>query len=80
MLTNLNKDEISRQDFIKALKEKCVERNTIAYLETHKKYIDLIRDSLELRGIWENYQNRNKYAQGIEWIDIMNSLEYLLSI
>lgn len=80
ILTNLNKDEISRQDFIKALKEKCVERNTIAYLETHKKYIDLIRDSLELRGIWENYQNRNKYAQGIEWIDIMNSLEYLLSI
>lgn len=54
-------------------------RDTIIYLESYKKYIDLIRNSLELKEIWTNYQNKNKYAEKISWAEIISSMEYLLN-
>lgn len=79
VLTNFNKEKIDKEKFIVALKEKCIERDTIIYLESYKKYIDLIRNSSELKEIWTNYQNKNKYAEEISWAEIISSLEYLLN-
>lgn len=78
VLTNINKEKINKEKFIVALKEKFTERNTIIYLESYKRYIDLIKKSLELKEIWTNYQNKNKYAEEISWEEIISSLEYLL--
>lgn len=79
VLTNLNKKDIDKDKFIKALKEKCIERNSIIYLESYVKYVDLIDSSLELKEIWNNYQNKNKYAKEISWAEIILSLKYLLT-
>lgn len=79
VLTNLNKTKIDKDNFIEVLKEKCVERNTIIYFESYEKYIDLISSSSELKRSWSNYQNKNKYAKEIIWVEIISSLEYLLS-
>ena len=80
VLTNFNKEKIDRDDFFKVLEEKCLERNSMAYLESSEEYINLIRNSPELKGIWKNYKNRNKYAEDIDWDDIIRSIEYLLNI
>ena len=80
ILTNFNKKKIDKDDFVKALEEKCIERNSMAYLESSSKYISLIRNSPELKDIWRSYQGRNKYAREIEWNDIINGIEYLLNI
>lgn len=79
-LTNLNREEIVKNSLIRVLEEKCIERNTIIYLESCDKYVDLIDNSPELRGIWESYQNKNKYAEEIKWVQIISSLKYLLNI
>lgn len=79
VLTHLKKENIDKDKFIIALKEKCIERNTAVYLKSYKKYIVLISDSLELQEIWKNYQNKNKYAEEINWIEVISSLEYLLN-
>lgn len=80
ILTYLNKNKIDQEDFIKALIEKCVERDSILYLESLDKYVELIKNSPELQDVWRNYQQRNKYAEDIEWGNIMKKLEYLLSM
>ncbi len=80
VLTNFNKEKIDKDDCIKILEEKCLERDSMAYLKSCEEYINLIRNSPELRGIWKSYQDRNKYAEEIDWDDITSSLEYLLNI
>ena len=79
VLTHLKKGNIDKDKFITALKEKCIERNTSVYFTSYKKYINLISDSLDLQEIWKNYQNKNKYAEEINWIEVISSLEYLLN-
>lgn len=80
ILTTFNKEKIDKDDFFKVLEEKCLERNSMAYLESSEEYINLVRNSLELRSIWKSYQDRNKYAEDIDWDDIIRSIEYLLNI
>ncbi len=52
----------------------------MAYLESKDEYINLIESSDELKDIWKNYQDRNKYAEDINWDYIISSLKYLLNI
>lgn len=78
MLSKLYREEIETEKFNIALKEKCVERNTIRYLEAYSEYVTLINDSDELKEIWTNYQNKNKYAENIQWDDIIESINLLL--
>ena len=80
VLINLNKKDIIKDDFIEALEEKCLERNSLGYLESKDEYINLIKNSDELKNIWKNYQERNKYAKDIEWDDIILSIRYILNI
>ncbi len=80
VLINLNKKDIIKDDFIEALEEKCLERNSLGYLESKDEYINLIKSSDELKDIWKNYQERNKYAKDIEWDDIILSIRYILNI
>ena len=80
VLINLNKKDIIKDDFIEALEEKCLERNSLGYLESKDKYINLIKSSDELKDIWKNYQERNKYAKDMEWDDIILSVRYILNI
>lgn len=78
VLTHLKKENIDKDKFIIVLKEKCIERNTVVYLKSYKKYIDLISNSSELKEVWKNYQNKNKYAEEINWTEVIKSLKYLL--
>lgn len=78
ILSNLSKEKIDKEKFTKALESKCIERNSITYLESCEKYVDLIANSQELKQVWSNYQNKNNYAEEISWMDIISSLKYLL--
>lgn len=77
ILVKLNKVNIDKDKFIEALKEKCVERNSVMYLESYERYVGLIQNSSELKEIWNNYQSKNEYARDVSWSEIINSLEYL---
>lgn len=48
------------------------------YLDSYEKYVGLIKNSSELKEIWNNYQNKNEYARDISWTEIIYSLEYLM--
>lgn len=78
ILSKLYKEEIDTEKLNIALKEKCVERNTIRYLAAYSEYVALINDGDELKEVWTNYQHKNKYAENIQWNEIIESINLLL--
>lgn len=79
MLTHIANIRINMQDVIWALKVKANERGTTAYLNNYKKYLSDIKASQELANIWQMYSNQYSYAQGIDFQDILQCLEKIMS-
>lgn len=78
ILTKLNKNIIVKEGFMHALESKFVDRDTIKYLELKDEYLSVIRENLELKEVWRNYQEKYKYAKDINWEDIIKSIENLI--
>ncbi|HOO25436.1 MAG TPA: nucleotidyl transferase AbiEii/AbiGii toxin family protein [Clostridiales bacterium] len=77
-LTRINREEIDLAEFSKALEEKCKERGTLSYLQAKGDYLEMIRESSELKELWVSYQNKNKYAQDIDWEEVIKNIKYLV--
>lgn len=77
-LTRIYRKEIDLTEFSNALEEKCRERGTLSYLQAKGDYLEMIRESQELKGLWVSYQNKNKYAQDIEWEEVIKNIKYLV--
>ncbi|MDR0588674.1 MAG: nucleotidyl transferase AbiEii/AbiGii toxin family protein [Burkholderiales bacterium] len=69
--------DINKTELLDALNQKARERGTLIYVERHEKYIADIKESRDLQVLWDTYRNRYIYAKGIEFSDIIDTLDAL---
>ena len=72
-LTKL-KDEIDTNIFIKALKNTITRRDSLSYLKDYKKILDDLIENDRINKNWNSYRDKTKYADKIEFKDIVKLL------
>ena len=71
ILLSMNKDVISREELLHALRIKAQERGSVAAVENYAKHLRDIADSPEIAKIWAGYVRSYPYAKGIALPDIL---------
>ncbi len=74
-LLKLKSNNLVKVDLINAILTKAKERNTDIYVTQKEKYLKDIRDSKDLREIWNQYTRKFKYASNISFEEVIKSLE-----
>ena len=52
-------------------------RESLNYLNNSDKYLELIRDDLRLKFLWDNYQKNYEYAQNISFEDTIAAIRQI---
>ena len=60
-----------------ALKATCQKRGSEQILLKYQNILNEIQFNSVMQKFWENYQNKNRYAAGIEWETVMDSIRTL---
>jgi predicted nucleotidyltransferase component of viral defense system len=71
ILLSINRDTLSREELLNALRVKAEERDSIAAVENHDKHLRDIGDSPEIAKIWAGYVRSYPYVKGIAMPDIL---------
>ncbi|MDR3295225.1 MAG: hypothetical protein LBT26_05305 [Clostridiales Family XIII bacterium] len=61
----MNRENISRQELLRALNQKAIDRDSLAYVENHKQHLKDIAESPDIDVIWSVYSKKYPYAKGI---------------
>lgn len=72
--------DLDKNQLKTAVYKKAEERKTVSFIENKEKYFMDIKNSNELKEIWENYCKKKSYAKEISWSEIIGSLEKLFKI
>ena len=71
-------DDINYNNLLVAMKNTFKKRESLSYLEDYKYILSDISKNERLLSLWNKYISKNKYAQGIDFKDIVSSLEEFL--
>ena len=71
-------DDINYNNLRLAMKNTFEKRESLSYLEDYKYILSDISKNERLLSLWNKYISKNKYAQGIDFKDIVSSLEEFL--
>lgn len=74
------KDEITDTMLILAIKNTFEKRETSLNVDSISNVISLLKDDRNMKYYWEKYQNKFQYAQSVDYSDVMDKLEYILSL
>ncbi len=72
------KDIISNDVLVEAIKNTFKKRETSINVDKISEVISLIRSDDVMKNYWEKYQSKFSFAQGINYNEIMDKLEYIL--
>ena len=75
ILLSMNRNTISRNDLLHALRAKAEERGSISAIENYAKHLGDIAKSPEIAKIWAGYSSNYQYAKGIDIPDILTLIE-----
>lgn len=75
----MNIYSIQKKVFERAYKATCRNRKTLHILNNEKNIIKVIANDSGLRELWRRYQRKYKYAESIEYIQTIDSLQKLIS-
>lgn len=70
--------DLDKNELKMAIYKKAEERKTVSFIEKKEKYFIDIKNSNELKEIWENYCKKKNYAKEISWNEIVESLDKLV--
>lgn len=81
LLDSVYGGRIDRKVLRQAILNTAQNRGTEDILEEDEWYsiIDRIRKNPDMKGLWTNYVNRNPYVDDLEWMDVVNCVENILS-
>ena len=81
LLDSVYGGRIDRKVLRQAILNTAQNRGTEDILEEDEWYsiIDRIRKNPDMKGLWTNYVNRNPYVDDLEWTDVVNCVENILS-
>lgn len=71
-------DDINYNNLMLAMKNTFKKRESLSYLEDYKYILSGISKNERLLSLWNKYISKNKYAQGIDFKNIVSSLEKFL--
>ena len=71
ILLSMNREVLSRQKLLHALRVKAEERDSLSDIENHEKHLRDITTSPEIAKIWNAYVKSYTYAKGIALSDIL---------
>lgn len=74
------KDEITDEMLVEAIKNTFEKRETSLNVDNISKIISLLKDDSNMKYYWEKYQNKFQYAQSTDYNDVMDKLDYILSL
>lgn len=74
------KNEISDEVLIDAIKNTFKKRQTSLNIDYISKVISLLKNDNNMKYYWENYQKKFQYAQNVDYDDVIDKLNYILSL
>ena len=77
MFVHLKWNEINKDTLCKAIINTTRNRESLNYLNNSDKYLELIRDDLRLKFLWNNYQKNYEYAQNISFEDTIAAIRQI---
>jgi len=77
ILLLLNKETISRDELLRAIRLKSEERNTVTNIVNYNKHLDDISVSPEIAKIWTAYVDNYPYAKGITLSDSITLIKWV---
>lgn len=80
MLLNTQNKNIDKSTLKNAIISTCNHRGTMDYIKEWKETLEVIRCDLEMKNQWRKYQKNNFYADGIEYNDLIDSLNRIGNI
>lgn len=73
-LLDLYAGQLDRSAFQEAFKKTCRKRKTENLAEQAEDILNTIESSARMRALWENYQKKYSYAEGITFVEVMQSV------
>ena len=80
ILFNFKEDIINKDLLVKAIKNTFKKRNTLIDIDAFITLIDDLYNSISLKKLWSEYQNKNTYAKGISFEDTIDSVKIIVNI
>lgn len=78
VITQLKNEEINKEVLKKALKNTCEQRNVSKYIKNYKNILKEIKESKQIKELWEKYKLDYQYAKDIKIENICNVIEKVL--
>ncbi len=73
------RDEININDFKKAFQKTLINRESLGYLKDYNQIFNEMLEYEKIQDTWIKYAQKNKYAEGIEFKEIINVLRKFLN-
>lgn len=80
ILINTKINELSKDNFIKAIKNTFERRETNFDIEQFNEVINDLIDDNNMNNLWNEYVSKNSYAKGIKFNDTINSIKMIIEI
>ena len=77
ILYQLHGETLSHGDLKRALGATAKRRGSVELISDARQVFDTIENSLVLQRLWEGYQKKFSYAEGIMWSDVLKCIEQL---
>ena len=80
VLLKLYKHKINADNLFMAIKETCLRRNTYELLNQVREIFENIKESEYILKQWNKFQNKYIFAREINYIDIMNTIKFIVEL
>ena len=80
MLFNFKEDIIDKKLLVKAIENTFKKRNTLIDIDEFVNLINDLYNNDSLKKLWSEYQNKNTYAKGIDFVDVIDSVKIIVNI
>lgn len=80
IIYKLKWDEIKISDFKNAFSKTCEYRKTLFTKETATNILSRLKQDNQVKSRWDNYANKNDFASGIDFIDVLKVCEIITNI
>lgn len=80
ILMNIKRNEINIDILRKAITNTFQKRNTTFNIDEFNVVVNELKENNELKSLWKEYQNKNSYADNIEFNETIKAIEAIINV